>query len=199
MKIGYARVSTAGQDLESQKDILQAEGCERLFVEKVTGTSTAPRTALAAMLDHVRAGDTVYITKIDRLARSIIDLNKIVEELIDKGANVVFIQDDITFKAGGKLSPMQELMFNMLGSFAQFERSLIVERTSEGRERAKAEGKHLGRPASSSDKDIEKAIALMNDRKNNNLSVQDICRLTKVKRSTLYAKMKEQQAEAGAK
>ena len=199
MKIGYARVSTAGQDLESQKDILQAEGCERLFVEKVTGTSTAPRKALAAMLDHVRAGDTVYVTKIDRLARSIIDLNKIVEELIDKGVSVVFIQDDITFKAGGKLSAMQELMFNMLGSFAQFERSLIVERTSEGRERAKAEGKHMGRPASSSDKDIEKAIALMNDRKNNNLSVQDICRLTKVKRSTLYAKMKEQQTEAGAK
>ena len=199
MKIGYARVSTAGQDLESQKDILQAEGCERLFVEKVTGTSTAPRKALAAMLDHVRAGDTVYITKIDRLARSIIDLNKIVEELIDRGVSIVFINENLTFKANEKANEFSHLMFNILGSFAQFERDLIVERTSEGRERAKAEGKHMGRPASSSDKDIEKAIALMNDRKNNNLSVQDICRLTKVKRSTLYAKMKEQQTEAGAK
>lgn len=191
MKIGYARVSTVGQDLDTQKEILEAEGCERLFVEKVTGTSTAPRKALANMLDHVRAGDTVYITKIDRLARSIIDLNKIVTELNDKGVSVVFIQDNLTFRAGENVTAMQELMFNILGSFAQFERSLIVERTTEGRERAKRQGKHMGRPASSSEKDIRKAIELMNDRKNNGLSVKDICRLTGVKRSTLYAKMKE--------
>lgn len=191
MKIGYARVSTVGQDLATQKELLEAEGCERLFVEKVTGTSTAPRKALANMLDHVRAGDTVYITKIDRLARSIIDLNKIVTELNDKGVSVVFIQDNLTFTAGENVTAMQELMFNILGSFAQFERSLIVERTTEGRERAKRQGKHMGRPASSSEKDIRKAIELMNDRKNNGLSVNDICRLTGVKRSTLYAKMKE--------
>lgn len=196
MKIGYARVSTVGQDLATQKELLEAEGCERLFVEKVTGTSTAPRKALANMLDHVRAGDTVYITKIDRLARSIIDLNKIVTELNDKGVSVVFIQDNLTFKAGENVTAMQELMFNILGSFAQFERSLIVERTTEGRERAKRQGKHMGRPASSSEKEIRKAIELMNDRKNNGLSVKDICRLTGVKRSTLYAKMKE---KAGAK
>ena len=196
MKIGYARVSTVGQDLATQKELLEAEGCERLFVEKVTGTSTAPRKALADMLDHVREGDTVYITKIDRLARSIIDLNKIVTELNDKGVSIVFIQDNLTFKAGENVTAMQELMFNILGSFAQFERSLIVERTTEGRERAKRQGKHMGRPASSSEKDIRKAIELMNDRKNNGLSVKDICRLTGVKRSTLYAKMKE---KAGAK
>ena len=191
MKIGYARVSTVGQDLATQKELLEAEGCERLFVEKVTGTSTAPRKALADMLDHVREGDTVYITKIDRLARSIIDLNKIVTELNDKGVSIVFIQDNLTFKAGENVTAMQELMFNILGSFAQFERSLIVERTTEGRERAKRQGKHMGRPASSSEKDIRKAIELMNDRENNGLSVKDICRLTGVKRSTLYAKMKE--------
>src|SRR5699024_6887261 len=120
MKIGNARVSTAGQDMESQKDRLQAEGCERLFVEKVTDTSTAPRKALAAMLDHVRAGDTVYITKIDRLARSIIDLNKIVEELIDRGVSIVFINENLTFKADEKANEFSRLMFNILGSFAQF-------------------------------------------------------------------------------
>nr|WP_144922400.1 recombinase family protein [Paenibacillus bovis] len=192
MKIGYARVSTVGQDLETQEAILKKEGCERLYVEKVTGTSTAPRKELANMLDNVRAGDTVYVTKIDRLARSIIDLNKIVSELNEKGVSVVFIQDDMTFKTGGKITAMQELMFNILGSFAQFERSLIVERTSEGRERAKAQGKHMGRPASSSDRDIRKAIELMNDRANNGLSVADICKLTGVKRATLYARMKEE-------
>ena len=201
MKIGYARVSTVGQDLATQKELLEAAGCERLFVEKVSGTSTAPRKALADMLDHVRAGDTVYITKIDRLARSIIDLNKIVTELNSKGVSVVFIQDNLTFKAGENVTAMQELMFNILGSFAQFERSLIVERTAEGRERAKRQGKHMGRPASSTEKDIRKAIELMNDRKNNGLSVNDICRLTGVKRSTLYAKMKEmkEKTKAGAK
>src|SRR5690606_4436684 len=123
---------------------------------------------------------------------SIIDLNKIVSELNEKGVSVVFIQDDMTFKTGGKITAMQELMFNILGSFAQFERSLIVERTSEGRERAKAQGKHMGRPASSSDRDIRKAIELMNDRANNGLSVADICKLTGVKRATLYARMKEE-------
>ena len=191
MRIGYARVSTVGQDLDTQKDILEAEGCERLFVEKVTGTSTAPREALADMLDHVREGDTVYVTKIDRLARSIIDLNKIVSELNDKGVSVVFVQDNLTFKADENVSATEELMFNILGSFAQFERSLIVERTTEGRERAKRQGKHMGRPASSSDKQIRKAIELMDDRANNGLSVNDICKLTSVKRSTLYAKRKQ--------
>lgn len=196
MKIGYARVSTVGQDLDTQESILKAEGCERLFVEKVTGTSTAPRAALSDMLSHVRAGDTVVITKIDRLARSIIDLNGIVSELNEKGVSVEFVQDNLTFKAGEKSSGMNTLMFNILGSFAQFERDLIVERTTEGRERAKAQGKHMGRPASSSDKDIDKAIDMMNDRANNRLSVSDICRLTGVKRATLYAKMKQrEQAE----
>src|SRR5699024_12379862 len=78
----------------------QSKGCERLFVEKVTGTSTASRKALADMLDHARKGDIVYVTKIDRLARSIIDLNKIVSELNNKGVSVIFIQDNLTFKAG---------------------------------------------------------------------------------------------------
>lgn len=192
MKIGYARVSTVGQDLETQEAILKAEGCERLYVEKVTGTSTAPRKALASMLDNVRAGDTVYISKIDRLARSITDLNKIVSELNEKGVSVVFIKENMSFQAGDNASSINTLLFNILGSFAQFERDLIVERTTEGRERAKAQGKHMGRPASSSDRDIRKAIELMNDRANNGLSVADICKLTGVKRATLYARMKEE-------
>lgn len=195
-KIGYARVSTTGQDLDSQIESLEEKGCTKIFKEKVTGKSTEPRTALKEMLNYVRKGDIVYITKIDRLARSIIDLNNIVEQLNDKGVSIIFIQDDMSFKANEKPSAMQELMFNMLGSFAQFERSLIVERTTEGRERAKKAGKHMGRPASSSDKEMKKAIDYMNDRNNNGLSVADICRLTGVKRATLYAKMKESKKEA---
>jgi DNA invertase Pin-like site-specific DNA recombinase len=192
MKIGYARVSTVGQDLESQQSLLQAEGCEKLYVEKVTGTSTAPRKALAELLDNVRVGDIVYISKIDRLARSIIDLNKIVSELNEKDVSVVFIKDNMRFEAGKNASSMNTLMFNILGSFAQFERDLIVERTTEGRDRAKANGKHMGRPASSSDKELRKAIELYRNKQDNGMSIADICKLTGVKRATLYARMKKE-------
>ncbi|MBM7598015.1 DNA invertase Pin-like site-specific DNA recombinase [Virgibacillus halotolerans] len=189
-KIGYARVSTVGQDLETQRELLLKEGCEKLFVEKVTGTSTSPRKKLADLLDYVREGDTVYVTKIDRLARSIIDLNKIVSGLIKSGVNIAFLKENIEFKAGNANSSINTLLFNVLGSFAQFERDLIVERTTEGRERAKAAGKHMGRPASSSDKEMQKAIKLHRNRDDNGMSVADICRLTGVKRATLYAKLK---------
>ncbi|ENH95671.1 resolvase [Gracilibacillus halophilus YIM-C55.5] len=138
MFIGYARVSTVGQDYETQKELLEGEGCEKLFVEKVTGTSTKQRTALKDMLDHVREDDTVVVTKIDRLARSIIDLNKIVSDLSEKGVSVRFLSENMEFKAGEGQNSMQTLLFNVLGSFAQFERDLIVERTTEAEKEPKS-------------------------------------------------------------
>lgn len=191
MRIGYARVSMIEQDYASQVTALTEKGCEKIYKEKVTGTSTAPRTELANMIENVREGDTVYVTKIDRLARSIHDLNRIVTLLNDKGVSITFMAESMTFEAGEQASSLNRLLFNVLGSFAQFERDLIVERTSEGRARAVAQGKHMGRPASSSEKDIERAIDLMNNRDANGHTVADICALTSVKRATLYAKMKE--------
>lgn len=191
MRIGYARVSTVGQELEAQEVALREAGCERLYVEKVTGTSTAPRTQLAAMLDQVRESDTVVVMKIDRLARSIIDLNKIVTELTDKGVSVQFIRDNITFEAGKGASSINTLLFNMLGSFAQFERDIIVERTTEGRERAKAAGKHMGRKGQPAKK-VQQALGLMANRQTNGMSVGDIVKLTGVPKPTIYAKIKEQ-------
>ncbi|MYL36033.1 recombinase family protein [Pontibacillus yanchengensis] len=190
MKIGYARVSTVGQDLESQENLLMEYGCERIFVEKVTGTSTAQRKALQDLFDKIREGDEVYVTKIDRLARSIIDLNKIVSDLNEMGVSVYFIKDNLEFQAGDEGNSMQRLMFNVLGSFAQFERDLIVERTTEGRERAKAQGKHLGRKGKA-EKDVKKAIRLYKERDQNGMSVTDISKLTGVPRSTIYVKVKE--------
>jgi len=190
MKVGYARVSTVDQDLTIQKELLKEEGCKKIFVEKVSGTSTAPRTELKKAIDYVREGDTLVITKIDRLARSIIDLNKIVTELNGKGVNVKFIQDIIEFKAGSDVSAMQQLTFNMLGAFAQFERDLIVERTAEGRERARKQGKHLGRPARPK-KDIERALQLYDEREQNKMSVNDISKLTNVPRSTIYHELRK--------
>lgn len=186
MIIGYARVSTIGQNLELQKDILKNEGCEMIFVEKITGTSTEPRKELKKLLDHVRAGDTLIVTKIDRLARSIIDLNNIVTELTGKGVDVRFISENMEFKVDDTSSnSLKPLLFNVLGAFAQFERDLIVERTTEGRERARQQGKHLGRPSQPKEK-IKQALALYDDRETNKLSVADIVKATGVPRSTIY-------------
>src|SRR5699024_12736736 len=173
MYIGYARVSTADQNLETQRESLKEAGCKKIFVEKITGTSTAPRKELKNAMDYARSGDTLVITKIDRLARSIIDLNNIVNELNEKGVSVKFLHDNIEFKAGANITAIQELMFNMLGSFAQFERDLIVERTAEGRKRAKEQGKHLGRP-SRPQKDIERALKMYDERESNGMSVSEI-------------------------
>lgn len=190
MKIGYARVSTVHQDLETQKELLKEEGCKEIYVEKVTGTSTAPRTQLKELMKHVREGDEVIVTKIDRLARSIIDLNKIVSELNEKGVSIQFLKDNMTFKAGEEQNSMQTLLFNVLGSFAQFERDLIVERTSEGRERAKQQGKHLGRKGKDP-KAIQQALSLYDNRQQNGLSVADISKTTGVPRSTIYYELKK--------
>lgn len=190
MKIGYARVSTTGQDYETQKEILEREGCHKIFVEKVTGTSTAQRKELKAMIEHVRSGDTVIVTKIDRLARSIIDLNNIVKELSEKGVNIRFISENMEFKAGDNANSLQTFLFNVLGCFAQFERDLIVERTTEGRERAKKAGKHLGRPAQPKKK-VKQALELYDNREINKLSVADIVKTTGVPRSTIYHELRK--------
>lgn len=195
MLIGYARVSTVGQEYETQRETLEATGCGKIFVEKVTGTSTAQRKELRHMIEFARQGDTVVVTKIDRLARSIIDLNGIVAELAGKGVSVRFISENIEFTAeeSGNNS-LQTLLFNMLGSFAQFERDLIIERTAEGRERAKAAGKHMGRPAQPK-KNVERALSLYAKRKDNGMSISDIVKSTGVPKASLYAEMKKLPAQ----
>lgn len=191
MKIGYARVSTVGQDLAGQIELLKENGVhdDNIYCEKVTGTSTAQRVELENLLRHVRAGDEVIVSKIDRLARSISDLNKIVEALAEKNVSIHFIQDNLTFDTDNN-SAMNTLIFNMLGSFAQFERDLIVQRTAEGRERAKAQGKHMGRPAQPKKK-REWAVQLYMDRDNNKYSVNDIVELTGVPRASIYRELKK--------
>ncbi|ASQ50600.1 recombinase family protein [Staphylococcus pseudintermedius] len=190
MIIGYARVSTVGQNLDNQIEQLKEQGAEKIYKEQVTATSTKQRVELKAMIENVRSSDIVVVAKIDRLARSISDLNKIVTELNTKGVSVKFLKEQMTFEAGNNNS-LNTLLFNILGSFAQFERDLIVERTSEGRERAKANGKKFGRKPSSTDKDIAKAIELYKKRSENKLSVADILKMTDVKKSTFYHELKK--------
>ncbi|MDJ0332285.1 recombinase family protein [Planococcus sp. S3-L1] len=191
--IGYARVSTTSQEngLETQKALLEEAGATKIFHEKLTGTSTKERAALKECLDYLRDGDTLVITKIDRLARSIFDLNQIVDQLKDRGINIKFLKENMLFEAIGQSNSLGTLLFNILGSFAQFERDLIVERTTEGRVRAKAQGKHMGRKASFSKKSMQKALEQYKNREENKMSVSDILKLNGIPKATFYIELKK--------
>lgn len=144
MLVGYARVSSVGQSLEVQLDHLKAAGCEKLFSEKRSGTTTAGRDALADALEFVREGDVLVVTRLDRLARSITDLRQIIDRLAAKGVSFRCLQQGAidTSRSDGKL------LLNILASFAEFEADIRRERQRDGIEKAKAAGVYRGRPAS---------------------------------------------------
>jgi DNA invertase Pin-like site-specific DNA recombinase len=141
--IGYARVSSVGQSLEIQEAALKAAGCDLIRSEKRSGTSTAGREGLQTVLDFLRQGDVLMVTRIDRLARSIGDLQDIVRAVKAKGASLKATEQPIdTSTAAGKC------FLDMLGVFAEFETNLRRERQLEGIAKAKAAGVYKGRPAS---------------------------------------------------
>lgn len=144
---GYARVSTIGQDLQAQIQKLKAYGATKIYAEKKSGKATKNREELQALINVVKSDDIVAITKIDRLARSISDLQTTIQAINAKGASVVFLDNGLQFD-GKNDNPMSKLMLNMLGSFAEFERDLIVSRTKEGKQYAKENNKYFkdGRP-----------------------------------------------------
>jgi DNA invertase Pin-like site-specific DNA recombinase len=138
---GYARVSTDGQTLAAQEAALHAVGCAKVYAEKVSGVVT-DRKALARALSVLEEGDTLIVTRLDRLARSTRDLLNILDAISKKGAGFKSLADawaDTT-------TPHGRLMLTVLGGLAEFERELIRSRTGEGRARAKAKGVHMGRP-----------------------------------------------------
>jgi len=182
--IGYARVSTKGQDLSLQLEELTKYGCDKIFKEKDSGSKT-DRPELKKALDYLREEDVLVVYKLDRLARSTFDLHKIAQDLTAKGIGLVFIKEKIDFT-----TPSGKLMFSMLGAIAEFERELINDRTAEGRERAKAQGKHMGRRGQD-EKQVRKALSLFTERDKRGLSVNDIVKMTGVPRSTIYAKTKK--------
>jgi DNA invertase Pin-like site-specific DNA recombinase len=140
--VGYARVSTTDQDLDLQLAALKAAGCDVIRSEKASATSTDGRAELRTILDFIRKGDVLTITRIDRLARSIADLAAIVRELEAKGAALRAIEQPIdTSTAAGRA------FLQMLGVFAEFETAIRRERQLEGIEAAKAKGVYRGRPA----------------------------------------------------
>ena len=141
--IGYARVSTTDQSLDIQEAALKAAGCEVIRSEKRSGTTTTGRAELQTVLDFLRPGDVLMVTRIDRLARSIGDLQDIVRVVKAKGATLKATEQPIdTGTAAGKC------FLDMLGVFAEFETNLRKERQLEGIAKAKAAGVYKGRPAS---------------------------------------------------
>jgi DNA invertase Pin-like site-specific DNA recombinase len=140
---GYARVSTNGQNLASQNKQLHEAGCAKVFAEKVSGAKT-DRAELAKLLRRIGADDVLMVTRLDRLARSTRDLLNVLDAVAKAGAGFKSLSDtwaDTT-------TPHGRLMLTVLGGLAEFERSLILARTSDGRARAKAKGVKFGRPAS---------------------------------------------------
>jgi DNA invertase Pin-like site-specific DNA recombinase len=179
---GYARVSTTDQDLSLQYAALQAAGCEIIRAEKASGTQRDGRTELQVLMDFLREGDTLVITRIDRLARSVKDLQDIVYELKSKRATLKATEQPIdTSTAAGKA------FLDMLGVFAEFETNLRKERQLEGIAQAKAAGVYKGRKPSIDPDRVQKLAE-------QGLGVGDIVKQLKISRASVYRLMGQEAA-----
>jgi DNA invertase Pin-like site-specific DNA recombinase len=177
--IGYARVSTTDQNLDVQESALRAEGCEVIRSEKRSGTTTAGREELRTVLDFLRKGDVLMVTRIDRLARSIGDLQDIVRAVRARGAILKATEQPIdTSTAAGKC------FLDMLGVFAEFETNLRRERQLEGIAGAKARGVYKGRKASIDAEKIRKMKA-------DGVGPSAIAKTLKIGRASVYRALAE--------
>ena len=179
MKVAYIRVSSSTQSLELQREAVQKENVEKIFEEKVSGTSTQGREKLKEMLEFVREGDSVYITRTDRLARSILDLQLIVKELTVKGVSLVATEQPISTK-----DATSKCFLDMLGVFAEFETNIRKERQMEGIAKAKAKGIYKGGKAKIS---VDESIKL----KNEGLGATAIANKMNIHRDSVYRLLKK--------
>jgi DNA invertase Pin-like site-specific DNA recombinase len=187
MLIGYARVSTQDQNPALQLDALKAAGCERVFEERASGAQR-DRPQLTAAIDYMRAGDTLVVWKLDRLARSIKQLIETVEAMEGQGIGFRSLTEAIdTTTPGGKL------VFHIFGALAEFERSIIRERTRAGLEAARARGRRGGRPAKLREKDLIAARAMLT---NDAITVEDVARRLQVSPATLYRHLPAARAQS---
>jgi DNA invertase Pin-like site-specific DNA recombinase len=178
MLIGYARVSTAEQNLDLQTDALNRAGCEKLFTDKAGGAHAA-RPGLDQALAHLRKGDTLVVWKLDRLGRSIRHLIETVGQLQERKIGFRSLQESLdTTTSCGKL------VFHVFAALAEFERGLIRERTRAGLEAARARGRKGGRPKAL---DAEKRAVALDLYEQRRHAVGEICRTLGISKPTLYA------------
>lgn len=176
MIFGYARVSTAQQNLDAQIDALKDAGAERIFKEKITGKSLN-RPQLEKLLEQLRKGDVIVVTKYDRLARSLKDLIHIIELIRESGAGFRSLGEDID-----TTTPAGRLVFHVFASIAEFERERIVDRTKEGLAAARRRGRVGGRPRALSPEQEDEARKMRDDE---GRTIADIARVLKVSEHTI--------------
>ena len=175
MKVGYARVSSVGQSLDIQNEALAQAGCEKVFSEKMSGRAASDRIELQNAVDFVRDGDTLVVTRLDRLARSVGDLHQIIEKLAAKNVGFRCLNQS----GVGTDSSTGKLMLSILGAVAQFENDIRRERQMEGIAKAKAEGRYKGRPASIDPNNV-KAL------KQQGMGASQIAKELKIGRASVY-------------
>jgi DNA invertase Pin-like site-specific DNA recombinase len=176
--LGYARVSTDDQELASQRDELHAVGCTRIFAEKITGTHRN-RPELGRLLDHLRPGDVVTVTRLDRLARNTRDLLDIAERIQEAGAGLSSLAEPWV----NTTTPAGRMVLTVFAGIAEFERSLIVERTRSGRVAAKARGVKFGPRPTLTPAQVKHARRLIDQ---DDHTVKEAAELLGVHRTTLY-------------
>lgn len=185
--VGYVRVSSEQQNLARQLESIGK--VDRLFQDKVSGGSRAARSGLAECLRYIRDGDTVRVASMDRLARSLVDLQQIVDEILQNGASVHFVKEGQTYSPSTDDS-MSRLLLQILGAFAEFERNLIRERQAEGIAIAKKQGKYRGRTrrlAPQQLEEVQRKIAL-------GIPKSRIAAELGVSRSTIYRAISSEQS-----
>jgi DNA invertase Pin-like site-specific DNA recombinase len=176
MIVGYARVSTDGQTLDAQQSALKAAGADRIFAEKVSGAVT-DRKALAKAIAALSSGDVLLVTRLDRLARSTRDLLNVLASISDKGAGFRSLADPMI----DTTSPHGKLITAVLGALAEFERTMILSRTSEGRRRAMDRGVRFGRKPKLTAHQIAEALS----RRQAGEGLMEIARSYNVSHSTI--------------
>ncbi|WP_347004749.1 recombinase family protein [Corynebacterium striatum] len=178
-KIGYARVSSKDQNLDRQLAALKKEKVFRIFTDTVSGSSTQ-RPGLDGALNYARAGDQLIVVSMDRLARSLIDLHRLVDELTERGVSVKFLKEGQVYSKDS--TPVAKLMLGLLGSVAEFERSIIRERQAEGIAKAKARGVYKGRAKVLNEEQIVQAREWVGE----GIPKAEVARRLGIGRTTLY-------------
>lgn len=178
MKIGYARVSTGLQNLNLQEDRLNQYGCEKIFSDHISG-SKSKRPGLDKAIEFARSGDTIVVWRLDRLGRNMEDLITLVNELNNRGVSFHSLEENITMD---KSSSTGQLLFHLFAAFAEFERNLILERSSAGRIAARARGRYGGRPEKLNQKDLN----LLKTLYDNGTPIKTIAEQWQVSRTTIY-------------